>query len=561
MNTDLSKRELIAGTALVGISSVHGQKLDGDRSRPARAGAPSNVQAEAFGEALLTAPYEGAAPVYIKDLLSIWLPVRKFGARGDATDQTDKLNRMFEAAYADSKMPLFERGSYGVRQGGVASDGTPYCLLNKGTSMRGVDAGNDSVMIFPMAGTPANADILRVEERSNSEFLEIADLMVAPDAAAGIRPRGGIGLRLVGRPGANCSLFKISRCYITPGNNYSVLTQNLPAEGNQQGQPSNALFAECYFGGGFKGVGLGDSNLWFKCVFRSNSPDRNCLDLTMTNYNPNWPNGIANLSSVQHILDCNFGGLGSCIVLHNGRHIVIENPNAELGNQPGSTGGVNRTLLDVSGDVGGIVEVKINGGQLAVFGDSSAESLVRLGNVQGVEIGGGVTLAAGKVSGRLAKGIDITAGASEVVLDRYGVNDPNSFGQIIHDRGVGTRGIEKTLALTPEYRSLQSGFELAGFIKDRSGRVHLCGEIVPPQNSVTSAVIGILPPDFRPANTQTFGVCACSGSRTEMIPLQILSTGEVVYKGRNSNVPQFTLSGISFLAAGGGRYYERAQPS
>ena len=86
------------------------------------------------------------------------------------------------------------------------------------------------------------------------------------------------------------------------------------------------------------------------------------------------------------------------------------------------------------------------------------------------------------------------------------------------------------------------GYELAGFYRDTSGRVHLCGLV---KSGTSATTIFTLPGGYRPKNTETYGVLTGSPGDT-FGRVEVDANGNVKHVSGGTSYVQ--LSGISFRA-------------
>lgn len=134
--------------------------------------------------------------------------------------------------------------------------------------------------------------------------------------------------------------------------------------------------------------------------------------------------------------------------------------------------------------------------------------------------------------------------ANQEILDSYiTVREAVEFGLIGMDRSGPVTKIQDHRVLTLEgaWAPFGSVYELPGFYKDSTGRVHLKGLV-----KDGTGTIATLPPGFRPKLRHMF--CAMSGIGVTDIgrAVEVQPTGGIVYGGA---APLYlSLDGISFAA-------------
>ncbi|CAO4192098.1 hypothetical protein [Methylorubrum extorquens] len=484
-----------------------------------------------------TVPLTGGTPVALSNLLPA-LYGRNFGALPNTgLDMTAALNRALSQAFESRRPLVLERGYYGVTQSGVGSDNRPYALLSKAVDLIGLGANAIDTVIYPLAGTANNVDILRVEAPANlGENFSLRNFMIDPSRSG--TKYGGVGIYMVNLEGGNLSKALIENIRVKPGNDYSLYIKGTPTVATPQGAMANSQILRSMFDDGIKGEGVGDNVLWSSVVFRTSSTTRAAVEYTVTNYNPNFPSGIANLASIQVFENCNFGSLGPAILLHNGRHYVFENSNIEIGNEAMATGGLNGAMIDARGDVGPIVRVEFKGGHMGIFGSTTtATKFFRIDNVQNF-VADGATLSMGR-PGAVGVGFDITANARDTVIRAVRTNNPAAFASFVNDNGIGTMGVRKALPLVNGVTNVGGGVEAAGFTKTEDGFIRMYGVVSPGPGS--PKVIAHLPPGFRPSETKRIGIVLQSGKVSNV---ELYGDGSVFYAG-STNEP-ISLNSIVF---------------
>ena len=481
------------------------------------------------------APFEGSRPVSLKDRIPA-INARDCGAVPNTDiDQAPAINTCLQRAFEQRRPFEIEKGYYGVGQSGVAADGRPYALLSKAVTMYGVGSNTTDTVIYPLASVANNVDILRIEAPANlGENFSLSDIMINPGVTGSLR--GGVGIFMVNLEQGNLSMVSVDNMRVTRGNDYSLYIKGVPSALTPQGAFANSRVTRSVFDDGVKGEGLGDSILWQGVAFRNHSTARAAVDYGVTNFNPDFPAGLANLASVQTFDNCNFGSLGPIAILRNGRHYVFRNPNMEIGNESGATGGENNVMLDVRGDVGPIARVEIQGGQMGLFGDGTARKMIRLGRVQNFRIAG-TTMASGLAPG-LTTGIDITSDATDTSIYALRTNG-NNFASFITDNGVGTMGVRKVLPLATGMTAA-SGLQAPSFIKDETGLVRLYGT-VETGSTAGPVLLATLPPGFRPAVAYRLGVILTGATVTT---LDVFTDGRINYNGPANQ--QVNLNGVSY---------------
>lgn len=467
------------------------------------------------------------SPMFIRDLYSEVISVRRFGASGDGSDQRVQLQKANNAAYESGKGLFWPKGAY---LASPSPDGL-WCLLNKGISWRGEPGRDGGVTILSTPGTPSNVDILYMP--------------IQPGVGAGlvfdhftINPVNG---------GQRAWVVDAAQPYDVDLGNWLIdhvvclaggAGQSLFVVGTRQrsvqGLLSNSTIRQSAFWEGMYLHHIGDGLKVDGCLLKgTNSASRIGVELEHTNY---VLNGAAILSSCSIFRDCVYGARGGAMVVHNGRHIVILNPNAEIGNEPGAAGS-NGAMFDFRGDVGLIQKVTLSGGQLGIFGDTTARKFIRIDNVEGATIEN-ITVAAGSTG---FTAVDITSNAKYTDVSKF--SDGAAPTTNIVDAGVGTIGSLRSLPLGAGYTSVGSGYNTAGYYKDRYGNVFLEGLLNNPAN-MNGTTLGTLPVGFRPtAITRVWADTGGGRAAFDISP----STGAITWVGgANPGVAQLSLDGVRF---------------
>jgi hypothetical protein len=481
----------------------------------------------------LTAPYTGSLPAIIPDLLAEFISGRKFGLAGQGGDETTKLNTALQACYDNGKYLNLAAGAYGVNP-----SNTNYCLLSRGVSIKGEGLGRTN--IIPLSGVTNNHSILQITPLGDVEFMCLEDFRII--AGDYVTIRGKYGIYFLNSNAANVAKFSMRNVDIRNTYDYSFNFESNPSL-NAQGCPSNSVFLNCLFNDGFAASGTGDTNSWINCAFRNHRTDRNILSMN--------PVGAALGAASMQVFDtCNMGGLG-CISLLSGWNYHFRDLNAELGNDAGSTGGVHSCLLDVSGEVRKIIGFKLSGQSvLTIFGNSTAQRIINLGNVQGATLEG-MELSMGAANGdgsarTLSEAILVSSIATDCTIGTFRSQNYATLGAGINDQGVGTRGVLKLLTPATGFANLGNGYSSLGCRKEPNGCVSLEG-LLTPSSVTTGATITTLPVGFRPSTNQRVIAYATVGGAQSSVPIDILTSGVIQYQGP-STVSQLSLSGLRFQA-------------
>ncbi|MBP1178494.1 hypothetical protein [Methylobacterium sp. PvR107] len=538
------RRSLLA-SAILPIGGAPG--VDGRAGKDGGVGAPGVIRSIAgVSEADITladigaqpstvpALFPNGAPALISDLMAEFVTGRKFGLRGDASDQTAQLNHALAEANGTGKKLRLMAGAYGVNPSDV-----DRCLTAPG-GVSIVAEGRNRAIIFPMDGVGPQHSIFKIAPKAavSLEFMDIEGLLIYPAGADGHTKRGGKGLHIDTTgvvSGLNLAALNMRRVYFAAGNDYSVYIVNDISK-QSQGAPSNSLFDTCFFFDGFFARGVGDSNRWANCVFQTTSTTRNMIDIALVDTSRG-----GNGASVAIFDTCNVTGLGA-IVLRAGRRFEFRGLNSELGNTPGSTGS-NGALIDILGDLGRVHGVKFTGGLAALFGDTAATRLIRIGNAQDVDVDG-MELSNGTMN-FMAAAIEITADATDTHVGWTSSLDATRFAKIANDAGMGTRGVIQKPTLAKSWSNLGSGYDGASFQKDRYGRVTLDGLLSGSGIVAGGVTVFTLPAGFRPAGMKRCLAYAIVGGPAVTVPVDILPNGAVVYNGP-AGATQLALSGVAF---------------
>lgn len=345
---------------------------------------------------------------------------------GQGHDDTDGINEALEWCYQNNRVLHLGEGVFSVREAGV-NEGRKYCLLSKGVSIIG--SGAAQTQLVPYGQVASDVDFLQVSPRAGffNDFMCFSNFSIRP--AFPNFDQGHQGARSIWMvfnvSNINVGKLDISRLYLFPGNDRSLVIENNPSL-LPQGCPSNSYIHDNVFFEGVRASFIGDSNVFARNSIRSRASGAVGLEAFTV---------VGALGTAGHnkIVDCNIDAAGGSILLRSGRHWLIDNCNMEQSHGPGTSLGA---MIDLRGDIGRLKMPVVRNCVGAIFGTSVAQRVIAITACDGPEIIGG------DYDSDSPRGQAIwNRSTSSSMLLHPNVRVTTVWSQRVTDEGLGTRTV------------------------------------------------------------------------------------------------------------------------
>lgn len=403
-----------------------------------------------------------------------------YGApRDGVSSDTAAIQKALDYGYTAGYPVLFASGVYVLAVN--STPGATFCLLNKGTSMIGVNAG--TTLLVPHSSLSVDTDYFQIQPDSSVlDWMEIRNFMIYPGFSGTKRGKRSFLVNM--DQTSNASSLRFDGVYCGPGNDISLLWLTDPVD-NLQGGPANSVFTRSHFWEGVHLVNHGDSISFENCVFRSSvGSGRIGLRTQGINLGGGQPSQL-------NVRKCNFDCAGGAFVAESGLSGSFTMNNVELSHGTGSSSGA---VVDLNGGAAYIAYMDVSDNNIGVFGAGVVGQLIRVANATGVKIRNNRLSSAGP--SYAARAILITSGATDTELEGNEIG--TNFVTTVDDSGVGTRGIPRSIAPINGFSNSPSG--AAPFSVSKApgdGALKFTLDLLCPAGGGSGSVFGVSPSGFR----------------------------------------------------------------